>query len=58
MENIFTDVDTSHPFFEQIKFLKEKGITTWYADWSFRPNQPITRWEMGVMMKRLFDLVK
>jgi hypothetical protein len=42
----------------QIKFLKEKGITTWYADWSFRPNQPITRWEMGVMMKRLFDLVK
>jgi hypothetical protein len=28
MENIFTDVDTSHPFFEQIKFLKEKGITT------------------------------
>jgi len=58
MEKIFTDVDKTHPFYEHIKFLKEKWITVWYSDWSFRPNDNITRWEMAVMLKRLYELNK
>ena len=55
MTNIFTDVDVTHPFYDSIKLLKEKGIVNWYQDWSFNPNSTITRWEMAAIMSNLIN---
>jgi hypothetical protein len=55
MEKIFLDVDAGHPFYEQIKWLKESGITNGYPDGTFKPNQTVTRGEMAVFLKRLYE---
>lgn len=55
METIFKDVDWNNPFYEAIKYLKDNWITKWYSDWTFRPNQTITRWEMAQMLYKALN---
>jgi hypothetical protein len=53
----FTDVPTSHPFFQYIEALAASGITTGYDDDTFRPSEPITRGQMAVFLSRALGLV-
>lgn len=57
-EGIFKDVPKNHPFYESIKWAKENGIVNGYEDGTYRPNQPITRWELAVIIKRAFKNMK
>lgn len=51
-ESPFTDVQTNHPFFTEIAWLRATGITTGYPDGTFRPGQPIARDAMAAFMYR------
>jgi len=52
----FTDVPTSHPFFQYIEALADSGITTGYSDDTFRPSQYITRGQMAVFLSKALGL--
>jgi len=43
LENRFSDVSESSPFYKAILWAAEQGITTGYADGTFRPNDACTR---------------
>lgn len=49
----FPDVATSHPFYREIAWLSTSGVTTGYADGTFRPRQQISRDAMAAFMYRL-----
>lgn len=49
---IFNDVPETHPFADNIKWAKDKWITSGYPDGSFKPDQPISRWEFVTMLRR------
>ncbi|MDF1706225.1 MAG: S-layer homology domain-containing protein [Aeromicrobium sp.] len=49
----FTDVPTSHAFFREIVWLSRSGITTGYADGTFRPSQPVLREQVAAFLYRL-----
>jgi hypothetical protein len=49
----FTDVPTTHPFYDEIEFLNFRGITTGYADHTFRPGGSVTRQSMSAFLYRL-----
>ena len=49
----FTDVTTSHPFCGEIAWLKSSGITTGYADGTFRPAAPVSRDAMAAFLYRI-----
>ena len=51
-ESPFTDVQTNHPFFTEIAWLRATGITTGYPDGTFRPGQPIARDAMAAFLYR------
>lgn len=51
----FIDVDKNHPFYKEIMELKSEWITNWYEDWTFRPDEPVSRWEMAVFINRLLS---
>ena len=42
---IFPDIDTSHPAYPAVLFLKNKGMISGYADGTFRPDDLINRAE-------------
>lgn len=42
---IYTDVSSSHKYFEAIKYFKNNETINWFADGSFKPDQNITRIE-------------
>lgn len=44
--NVFSDINSSHPFALSILYLKSKGVFKGYEDGSFRPNDFITRGEV------------
>jgi len=48
----FTDVPPTHPFFADITWLANEGITTGYADCTFRPTLSITRQAMASFIWR------
>lgn len=50
----FVDVGTEHPFFDDIAWAVERGITEGYTDGSFRPTDPISRQTMAGFVHR-FD---
>ncbi len=54
---IFEDVSIFHPFAQWIAWLKDNGITSGYADGTFRPDNPISRAEMAVMLKNTASTV-
>lgn len=51
--NIFTDVDDSTPHSSDIEWLKKRGITTGYADGSFKPNAKLVRGDCAAFLHRL-----
>ena len=48
----FSDVPTGHPFYTEIAWLAEQGITTGFPDGTFRPGQSITREAMAAFLYR------
>lgn len=56
----FSDVGLDNPYYEEILFLKEKGIISGYPDGTFKPNQVVNRAEslkmiMGVDKLKYWD---
>jgi hypothetical protein len=48
----FPDVSTSHPFYEEVAWLAEQGVSNGYQDGTFRPAAPITRQSMSAFLQR------
>lgn len=53
-ERMFTDVPVGHPFCGAIEWLGGSGITTGYADGTFRPGANVTREAMAAFLYRGF----
>lgn len=53
----FHDVPSDHAHAGPIAAVAGAGITTGYADGSFRPSQPLTREQMATFLTRAFGLV-
>lgn len=51
-EGTFPDVLPGHPFAGEIAWLVERGITTGYADGTFRPEAPVSRQAMAAFLYR------
>jgi len=49
----FPDVGTSHPFYDEIEWLKAEDITGGFPDGTFRPGAAVTRQSMSAFMYRL-----
>jgi S-layer homology domain/Putative amidase domain len=49
----FNDVPKTHPSYKQIAWVASKGISTGWADGTFRPAQDVTRDAMAAFMYRL-----
>jgi hypothetical protein len=47
---VFTDVDQSSAYYEDIVTLYEQGVISGYADGSFGPNRPVTRQQFAKMI--------
>lgn len=52
----FSDVPTTHPFFQEIEALAASGITSGYPDGTFRPNNYVTRQSMAALLARALGL--
>lgn len=52
----FSDVPVSHPFYDEIEWMADTGITQGYPDGTFRPNDAVTRGQMSAFMQRLYLL--
>jgi streptogramin lyase len=50
----FSDVGLAHPFFHEVEWMNEAGVTTGYLDGTYRPAAPVTRAAMSAFMYRLF----
>lgn len=48
----FTDVPTTHPYFEHIEWLVSEGIARGYGDGTFRPTAPVTRQAVAAFLFR------
>ena len=48
----FGDVSSSHPFYREISWLAQNGITTGWSDGTFKPRQALTREAMAAMIHR------
>ncbi|WP_432665508.1 S-layer homology domain-containing protein [Wukongibacter baidiensis] len=53
--NSFNDIDKDHWAREEISIAAEHGIIKGYEDGSFRPEKPITREQMAVMLDRVLS---
>ena len=51
----FIDVPVSHPFCPEITWMATEGITTGYADGTFRPVANVTRQAMAAFLARLAE---
>jgi uncharacterized protein YkwD len=49
----FSDVPTSHPFFTEIAWMAQSGVTKGYGDGTFGPSDRVTRGQMAAFMHRL-----
>jgi immune inhibitor A len=50
----FTDVTDSHSLFKYIQKMYDEGITTGYADGTYRPSQNVSRAQMATFIGRAF----
>jgi len=53
----FSDVPSTHPFFEQISWLEAHDIANGYPDGTFRPTATVTRQSMAAFLYRFSALV-
>ena len=51
----FPDVPPDHRAFEAVEWAAEVGVTTGYGDGTFRPGQPLSRWQARVFLERFYD---
>ena len=51
-ESPFKDVDPSFPFYKEIVWMHQRGITTGYWDGTFRPHDPVNRDAMAAFFYR------
>lgn len=52
-ESPFKDVQTDDPFYREISFVSALGVSTGWADGTFRPLQPVNRDAMAAFLFRL-----
>jgi hypothetical protein len=52
----FDDVATNHPFFTEIEWLAETGVTTGFPDGTYRPGSPVTRGSFAAFLHRFDEL--
>lgn len=52
----FKDLKSSHWAYASIAAVNEAGILNGYPDGTFKPNRPVTRGEMAVMLFNLLDM--
>jgi len=50
----FTDVPDTHGLFKYIQKMYDEGITTGYADGTYRPTQNVSRAQMATFIARAF----
>ena len=48
----FSDVGTGHPFYREITWLADRGVTRGYADGTFRPSAAVNRDAMAAFLYR------
>jgi CSLREA domain-containing protein len=53
----FSDVSASHPFFLQISWMADAGISNGYDDDTFKPSAAVTRQAMSAFMFRFADVL-
>jgi hypothetical protein len=51
----FNDVNENHPFFDDIEWMAETGISEGYQDGTYRPGDPVTRQAMSAFIHRAND---
>jgi len=58
--DLFTDVPETHWAVNAIKFVSEmdQPIMSGFADGSFRPNEPVSRAQLAVIMQRFYNFLK
>ncbi|SDM73975.1 S-layer homology domain-containing protein [Psychrobacillus sp. OK028] len=56
--NVFRDVSNNYGFIKEILYLLDKGIITGYKDYTFRPNEVVTRGSAAIMIGRALGLEK
>ena len=49
---VFSDVPEGAPFYKEISWMRDQGITTGYPDGTFRPNAPVNRDAMAAFFYR------
>ena len=54
----FKDVSVNHWAYESVNFLAERGIISGMPDGTFQGNQPLTRYQAAVALKRLYELIE
>jgi hypothetical protein len=52
-EATFTDVPTTHPFFTEVEWVADVGVSEGYPDGTFRPASSVTRQAMAAFLARL-----
>ena len=52
-EATFTDVSVNHPFFLEIEWMADEGITTGYSDDTFRPAGAVNRQQAAAFLHRI-----
>jgi hypothetical protein len=52
----FSDVAPGHPFYGEIAWMENTGISTGYPDGTYRPEEPVTRGAMSAFMARLYSV--
>ena len=55
---VFSDVPSGVWYTDAVARMYELGITTGYADGTYRPNDPVSRAEMAVFLDRAFDAIQ
>jgi hypothetical protein len=49
----FSDVSAAHPFFEEIEWMAEAGVSEGYSDGTFRPGTAVSRAAMAAFLQRV-----
>jgi Chitobiase/beta-hexosaminidase C-terminal domain/S-layer homology domain len=52
LSSMFADVAEDHPFFKEMMWLADTGISTGWPDGTYRPYQPVNRDAMAAFMNR------
>ena len=52
-------IDVKNQWFKKyVNFAKSKWVIFWYSNWSFKPWDNITRWEISKMLINTIEMIK